>query len=282
LLVVSAAAVAADSGSIVSSASLTGGGKLMRGWAIGESLSRLSIRTFAHAVVRRRLIAEVQGLEHLPPDGPTILVARHYHHLYDAALLLTMVERPLHFLVALDWVASPSQKLLMETACRAARWPTLLRPASFQRDGFDVGRAGPYAASQVQPYLRRALTEAHNLLCAGRLLVVFPEGYPNIDPSFTPKSEAESWLPFSAIFARIAARAERSIGHPVPIVPAGLVYEPGARWHVTLRLGSAITLRAAPDRAALTRQVESAVVELSTGRGLHDFLRTHRLLGSSA
>jgi putative membrane protein len=234
----------------------------MRAGEVAERLTRWSIRSLAAAVVGRKLRVDLHGLEHLPPKGPTLVVARHVHHLYDAALLLAVIERPVHFLVALDWVGGRGQRAIMEAACRAARWPVLLRTSASNLRSV----AGPYVRSDTRPYLRRALGEANDLLCSGRLLVIFPEGYPNVDPTFTPKSGLEDWLPFSPIFGRIAARAERSCGRPVPIVPVGLAYEPGDRWRVRLRFGPATTLGAAGGSVALTRTVETTVAMLSRSR----------------
>jgi putative membrane protein len=231
---------------------------------ISERLAHWSIRTFAAAVVRRKLVVEVHGREQVPAQGPTVLVARHYHHLYDAALLLTVIDRPVHFLVALDWVGGGGQKAIMEAACRAARWPVLLRSsAPSLRGADDRSAASPYRPGQTRPYLRRALGCSNDLLRQGRLLVVFPEGYPNVDPTYTAKRGPADWLPFSPIFARIAARAERSLDRPVAVVPVGLAYRPGRRWRARLWFGPATSLDAAGGRAALTQQVESAVVQLS-------------------
>jgi putative membrane protein len=122
---------------------------------------------------------------------------------------------------------------------------------------------GPYGHGDAQSYLRRALREAQQLLGEGRLLVIFPEGYPNVDPTFTTKASDDAWLPFSPIVARIALRAERSVGQHVPIVPAGLTYEPGERHRATLRFGPAIGPAAAGGAGALTRQLEAAIAALS-------------------
>ena len=58
----------------------------------------------ARKLVDRALDLHVVGLEHVPSAGPAILVARHYHHLYDAAAILARVPREVHVLVALDWL----------------------------------------------------------------------------------------------------------------------------------------------------------------------------------
>jgi len=223
---------------------------------------RWSIGAFARAVVQGRLAVVVEGREHVPSTGPAIVAARHYHHLYDAAVLLTVLERPVHFLVALDWVGGSSQRWFMEAACRSARWPVLLRPDALAR-ARGGRRAGPYSAADAVPYLRRAVRESERLLQDGRLLAIFPEGYPNVDPTFTPKTGPESWLPFSRIVARIAQRAGGAIGCPVPIVPAGLVYEGGTPERVVVRFGRATSVATGAGGVALTRQIEAAVRALS-------------------
>jgi putative membrane protein len=42
-----------------------------------------SIRAVSKRNAAKDLRLTIHGLEHLPPDGPVLLVARHYHHLYD-------------------------------------------------------------------------------------------------------------------------------------------------------------------------------------------------------
>jgi len=78
------------------------------------------------------------------------------------------------------------------------------------------------------------------LLAEGRLLVVFPEGYPNIDPHYTPKKQPEEFLPFKAGFAAIAAAAEKRLGASIPIIPTGFRYTKNSRWTARLNIGEAV------------------------------------------
>ena len=82
------------------------------------------------------------------------------------------------------------------------------------------------------------------LLREGRLLLVFPEGYPAIDPEGSRKADPEGFLPFDAGFLVLAERA----GLEVPIVPVGLWYapRPGGGWTVWLRFGRPMRLQCAP------------------------------------
>ena len=102
-----------------------------------------------------------------------------------------------------------------------------------------------------------------DLLRAGRLLLVFPEGYPAIDPLGSPRTTSGGFLPFEPGFLALAERA----GRAVPVVPVGVWYAPrqGGGWTVWLRFGQpdvAIGSGSAGRRARL-RAVEAAVRRLS-------------------
>jgi 1-acyl-sn-glycerol-3-phosphate acyltransferase len=197
----------------------------------------------------------VEGAGHVPRSGPVLLVARHYHHLLDGAVLLRHVTRPLHVVVALDWAASAKQRRWMERACAWARWPVILRPAT-------TGARAGYAASEVARYLRSGIRGAAELLRDGRVVAVFPEGYPAIDQRGAPgpsrERDAGGFLPFEAGFRTILDVARRRGARGVQIVPVGFRYEPaGARWRITARFGAPL-----PDDTA-AGAVEQAVRELS-------------------
>jgi 1-acyl-sn-glycerol-3-phosphate acyltransferase len=61
-----------------------------------------------------------------------------------------------------------------------------------------------------------------DLLRAGQLLLVFPEGYPAIDPLGSPRTTSGGFLPFEPGFLALAERA----GRAVPVVPVGVWYAP--------------------------------------------------------
>ena len=69
---------------------------------------------------------------------------------------------------------------------------------------------------------------------------VFAEGYPNIDPVYTPKTEPDEFLPFKAGFANIASAAERCLCGKVPIIPGGLRYDEKKPWIGHIASGEAI------------------------------------------
>lgn len=227
-----------------------------------ERMARWSVRAGARAIVGRRLNLHVAGLHHLPRSGPLLIASRHYHHLYDGAVLLSALPRPVQLLVALDWTTSRRGRCLMEWACATARWPVVLRTERID----DEAEACAFRAAEGTTYLRRAIRDSVDVLRAGRVLVVFPEGYPTVDPHRTPKASDDDFLPFRPGFMAIVEHAQRDGRTHVPIVPAGFSYRRSARWNVTLRFGPPfyLDLDAGMTRACLRRVIEEQVKSLSS------------------
>jgi 1-acyl-sn-glycerol-3-phosphate acyltransferase len=185
-------------------------------WALGSKTS--SVR--------------VEGLENIPATGPVMLVARHFHHLLDGAVIVRYVPRPVHIVVGLDWTANASERAWMERACRAVHWPIVLRPAT-------LGERAGYARHEFTRYMRAALRDTTALLRAGRVVLTFPEGYPNVDPAFTRKANDDAFLPFAPGYQRMIALAERDAAVRVAVVPVGFHYTRGKRWSIAARFGEA-------------------------------------------
>ena len=92
-------------------------------------------------------------------------------------------------------------------------------------NGPDDGRSQTrpvFSVAEIDRYRRRAWRQSIELLVSGQLLVVFLEGYPNIDPHRVPRKSPKGLLPFKASFAPIAAAAEKRLHARLPIIPAGL------------------------------------------------------------
>jgi 1-acyl-sn-glycerol-3-phosphate acyltransferase len=220
---------------------------------LATRIAEYAIRA-ACRLATRRIDLRVEGLEHLPATGPAIIAARHFHHFYDGCTLVAIMPRPLKILVTLDWMENAAGLRLMRRACLIARWPVVARSDS------QVRRGGATAARrQLLPATRACV----DLLRAGQLVVVFPEAYPNIDPSFTPKSADETMLPFRPGFLRFAALAEQDGVARVPIVPVGLEYQRGDRWRVTVRFGRPVTRLPEVDLRDQVSAIEAQVRRLS-------------------
>jgi hypothetical protein len=92
---------------------------------------------------------------------------------------------------------------------------------------------------------------------------MFPEGYPNIDLHYTPKTRPEEVLPSKAGFATIAAAAEKRLGARVPIIPSGFRYTKNNRWTARLNIGEAVYLEDFASRKLLVSHMEQRVTELA-------------------
>lgn len=209
----------------------------------------------------------VEGREHVPTKGPVLIAARHYHHLYDGCVAVDVLDRPVHIVVGLDWIRNPLVRVSMTQLCRLARWPVVIRPPLA-----DAPAPSSKALEDRRAVLRQSARDTVDLLQQGRVVVVFPEGYPNVDPSFTPK-QGDEFLPFHEGFVRYARLAERAGAGTVPIVPLGFHYEqPGGddaagRWRIVARYGPPIWLTDGPD-AELVARIETEVRRLSEAPGM--------------
>lgn len=216
------------------------------------------LRRAGRIALSRNADVEVSGIEHVPARGPVILAARHYHHLYDGCVLLSAVDRPAHIVVGLDWITNRLARRAMHRLCGLARWPIVLRPARTGRSERSVNE------DDRRAIIRRSARDVVALLRERRVVIVFPEGYPNVDPTFTPK-QGEAFLPFEPGFLRYAAIAGRSGAGSVAIVPVGFAYERthAGRWKIIVRFGAARFPGQGAKSGELAAAIEADVIRLS-------------------
>ncbi len=223
-------------------------------------MANRTIRLASGRLMTGKVDLAVSGEGNVPATGPVVLAARHYHHLFDGTSILTTLKRPLRVMVALDWVTAGAQRRIAERLCSVAGWPVVLRPdAEKYRPELaaDPARTAEYQRDTTR-YLKRAAVQSVEILSRGGALLMFPEGYPNIDPSFTPKSDRnDDFLPTLPGAVRIPLLAQSAGLAPVPIVPVGLHYRRVGddRWAIQLRFGEPLF---ATDR----RRVDSTVAHL--------------------
>ena len=233
---------------------------------LGQRISRHAVPlTFRLLGAGRLGKVRTEGLDHVPRTGPMILAARHYHHLFDPVGFLRVFPREIHGVVTLDWASTPRVRRAMELATHYARFPVVLRKEMLVpgADGRCLNPNSAFRADEIQVYNERCFRESVELLCEGRALGIFPEGYPNVDPHYTLKTRPDEFLPFRSGFARIAEAAAARLGRPIPVVPAGTAFVPGRRWKATFRFGVPIDAPHPGGVRALVAVVEEQVKKLS-------------------
>src|SRR5918994_102330 len=234
--------------------------------SLTELATSKSMRLIARDVAFGRLETFSSGIGHIPAKGPALIVVRHYHHLYDGLALFAALARQFHVLVTLDWVQNQAMQSVMIQLTGLARWPVVLRADALlhKNDGGAPHFRQAFSLADVERYQRRAFKNSVQLLAEKRLLVIFPEGYPNIDPTYTPKTDNYGFLPFKRGFVAIARAAERRLGASLPIIPTGLQYSSGKTWKVHVRFSEPIKRESFASGNELIRYCEEKVRQLSS------------------
>lgn len=233
--------------------------------SIAERATATSMRLIARAISFGRLQTTSSGIENIPTNGPALIIVRHYHHLYDGLVLFAALPRQFHILVTLDWVQNPAIQSLMTQLTHLARWPVVLRADALLHKTNRGGHShNGFSLADVERHQRRAFKNAVQLLLDDRLLVIFPEGYPNIDPGYTPKRDNHGFLPFKRGFAAIARAAERRLGASLPIIPTGLQYSSGKTRQAHVRFSEPINRENYASDNAFIRYCEEKVRRLSS------------------
>lgn len=237
-------------------------------------MTRNPTRSISQAVLRfggRRILARdaeltISGRERIPAEGPCVLVAHHYHHLLDGCAMYAATDRPIHILVGLDWAGTGLQRRGMEVLCRMAGWPVIERPGALNRSPASAAREG-----EGRALMRQAMRASMALLRAGEMVVVFPEGYPVIDPHGSPKQETgATFLPFQHGVVRMVRMAEAGGIGPIPLIPVGFDYRQvdGGRWRIAMNIDDSVRRSEFADDGDCLLALESEVRRLSGAAGL--------------
>jgi len=147
---------------------------------VPEYLLRFLAWLLTHGVYRFK----VRGDEHIPAEGPAVLVCNHVSYV-DAVLLMAASPRPIRFIMDHRIFATPVLGAL-----------------------FRLGKAIPIAPQKDDPVAyERAFAEARRVLDEGDLLAIFPEGGLTRDGQLAE---------FRGGIMKILQT------HPVPVVPMAL------------------------------------------------------------
>jgi 1-acyl-sn-glycerol-3-phosphate acyltransferase len=200
------------------------------------------------------------GVDRVPDEGPVLLAVRHYHHLFDGVGLIRHVKRPVHILVALDWISNRPARRIMEALTSIAGWPVTLRTEELGAPG--KGRRA-YRQEEVPSYQGRSFRECAELLGDGRVVAIFPEGYPVIDPHSHRAPRATVLAPFKSGFARLAVAASRRSGRPVHVLPVGIRCDGTPSGRLVFVFGHGRDVTASTEVDALVAETYDDVLELS-------------------
>ncbi|MDQ4044213.1 MAG: 1-acyl-sn-glycerol-3-phosphate acyltransferase [Chloroflexota bacterium] len=219
------------------------------------------LRRGGRIILDRQATIDISGTEYIPSSGPCVLVARHYHNLLDGCALYAATGPPLQLLVGLDWAGTGLLRHVMERLSHTVAWPVILR-----LDALDREAATPERRSEARRLLREATRESVDLLAAGKVVVMFPEGYPVVDPhAKAQRANPEGMLPFQPGVVRLVRIAERRLGREISLVPVGFAYErrDGGRWEIAMCIGTPLSREGLESDTALLRALERQVAELS-------------------
>jgi hypothetical protein len=147
---------------------------------VPEFLMRFLVWLLVHSVYR----LDKRGLEHVPDEGPALIVANHVSFV-DALVIAAAVRRPVRFVMDHRIFGLPLLRFVFRT-----------------------GKAIPIASAKEDPaMMERAFAEVAAALRAGDLVCIFPEG------RITDTGEL---YPFRPGLKRILEET------PVPVVPVAL------------------------------------------------------------
>jgi len=138
----------------------------------------------------------------VPSSGPVLLVANHPNSLFDPALVAAAARRPVRFLAKAPLLRDPGVGWLVRGAGAIPVYRAQDDPAA-------VGRND------------EAFRAAHEALCSGAAVGIFPEGISHDEPAIAPLKTGA---------ARIALGAAALTGGAFPIVPVGLSFRSKQRF----------------------------------------------------
>jgi putative membrane protein len=185
-----------------------------------------------------------------------VLASRHYHYTYDGIAIYALTRREIRAVAALDWLPPGKLRGLLQAACRAAGWPSVLREPV-------LGTSDRESSRERRLLLLQASRDAVDLLHAGHALLIFPEAYPVVDPHPTPVRANGEMLPFQPGTVRFAVLAARQLSASIPVVPVGLRYTRGRRWRLDLAFGEPVLIGPDSDLDESLATLESEVRRLS-------------------
>lgn len=210
-------------------------------YSLLRAIGRVALRWFYRDI-------EVVGEERLPDRGPVLLGSNHPNALVDALVIGCTVRRPVTLTAKATLLDHPVTRVLVRM--------TGVVPLQRASDALAAGQTPDAARND------NAFAAVLDVLDAGGMVLLFPEGRSHSDPSLAPLKTG---------LARIAlmARDDRGVAS-IPIIPVGLTFE--RKWQprsrVLMRIGSPIrvdgsTPNEAKGVSAIMRQLDAGLREVT-------------------
>ena len=207
-----------------------------------RALGKLALRWFYRDT-------EVIGLERIPARGPALLASNHPNALVDALVIGCTLRRPVTLTAKATLLRNPLTRGLLR----------IVGVVPLQRAS-DAAHSGAGAA--LDPARNAdSFAAVLDVLDAGGLVLLFPEGKSHSDPELAPLKTG---------LARIAVMAHRDRRCGAPIIPIGLTFE--RKWQprsrILIHIGMPIVASDGIPNvfdpvANLTRRVDAALREVT-------------------
>ena len=138
-----------------------------------EQITCQTMRLGARALAAGRVEMAATGLDHIPKDGPVLLVARHYHHLFDGVVLLSFNATSDPYLGDFGLGEKHLHPTFNDLATTMARWPVVLRSDAPQtcvtRDRRGGGRSSQPPPSDLSTQRAHVILSRFSLKVASSL-----------------------------------------------------------------------------------------------------------------
>ena len=168
------------------------------------------MRGLAKLQLFRKFKLIVTGEENIPPTGPVILAPRHFHGDYDRHVMYAITHRRIFLLGATDFLKDGIQLKMGKYLYEKMGVVPINRPDSI----FEKPSSGMMAAFK----------SIVRLLMLGQAVVIFPEGWPNVDSHWTRKTAQDDVIEVKAGLFHFIDYVQKKKGIMVPIVPIGIRY----------------------------------------------------------
>jgi len=168
------------------------------------------MKSSSKLAISKKFNVVITGQENIPAYGPVVLAPRHFHGDYDPFLFYNITHRRVFFLAATDWLKEGVQIKVRTYLFRKAGAVPINRPDSM--------------FEKPTKYLKAAFKSIVRLLMLGQAVVIFPEGWPNIDSHGTRKEPGQEFIEVKAGLFHFVDYAQKKRRIRIPMIPIGVKY----------------------------------------------------------